>query len=145
VRAAVRLAVPVLLVYAFATIWPCPWSHYPLSVATIAAVLSGARGLYGLRRPAPRLAELAPQAALDTKRLALWGGLGMLGLGLGLYWVCTRILVPFPPGISWAGTVLDFYMETAAGMVVLAYVSVVLIYVGISGLVRLADLATDHQ
>jgi hypothetical protein len=144
-RVAVRLLAPVLLVYLLAVTWSYPWDHHPLSAALIAAVLSGARCLYGLRRPPPRLAEMAPEAARTTKQTALWGGLGMLGLGLGTYGFCRMLLSPLPPGVhSLQGTLFDDHVYFQPGVVALAFASIVVIYAGFAALVRLAELATDR-
>jgi hypothetical protein len=142
-RRAVRLVLPLALVVALAALWRLPWDHYVLSVAVVATVLSAARGLHELRRPTRRAAEMSKQESIATKQRSLWGGLVVLGLGLGLCWLCRRLLPPIPPGIRLPGTVLDFYVDTAGGFVVLAYVAIAAIYVGFAALVRLADLATD--
>lgn len=131
------------MIWIIAVSWPLPWPHYPLSVAIVAGLLSLARWLWSLKWPTRRLVEMVPHEAALAQRRALWGGIALLAPGLGLYWLCRRVLPPIPTGLSLPGSVLDFYVENDPIAVALAYVSVLALYFGFAMLVRVGDLATD--
>lgn len=146
-RTVLRLLAPVLLIYLLMLVWSLPWAFHALSAAALAALVSAGRALRERSHPVPRRKEMTADTAREAARTATWGGLAVIAVGLGLYWVCHGLLTTAAPSDierTW-GSVLAFHMHHNWGTVLFSYVAVVLLYVGFAALARTIDLATDRS